>query len=337
MMNNDCTIDRGSFFSRVSIQAWSASALLHGVLVLTAVLWMPKLTIVLEQEPFRWEVSLVNSASEDTQRIEQMVAAAATSALSRMDQQQEKPIPPTKMSTAKTFREAPPPPRRMNPPATEQPKTQTAPSSQPTQETEQPIVKPEPQEVTRLEPRQPEPVATEMVKQEPTKEPTPEADPVSEPVTATYAPQPSVSIPHESVAEAAVPSVPTAEPSSVAPAAAEVSTPIAKAAPPTAPQTSGAKANHRWVGESLWRRVAELKRYPSAARLNSLEGQVIVRAVIEANGNLMDVQIRKSSGHDQLDEAALDVVRQACPLHMKQELEVAQVVIDLPISYSLRR
>ncbi len=68
-----------------------------------------------------------------------------------------------------------------------------------------------------------------------------------------------------------------------------------------------------------------------------MEGEVIVRAVIEANGNLMDVQIRKSSRNDHLDEAALDVVRQACPLHMKHQLEVAQVVIDLPISYSLRR
>lgn len=326
MMNVDSTIDSSSFLSRASIQAWSASALLHGVLVLTAVLWIPKLTIVLEQEPFRWEVSLVNSASEDAQRVEQVVAAAATSVVSRTDQQQEKPIPPTKMSTAKAFREAP-----------RQSKTQPVPLSQPTQEIEQPIVKPEFQEVMRPEPKRAEPVATEIVKQEPASEPVPEAASVPGPATTTYTPQPSPSALHEVVAEASVPSMPAAESLPVVPTAAEVSAPMAKAALLAAPQTSGAKANHRWVGESLWRRVSELKRYPSLARLNHMEGEVIIRAVIEANGNLMDVQIRKSSGNDHLDEAALDVVRQACPLHMKHQLEVAQVVIDLPISYSLRR
>jgi periplasmic protein TonB len=91
------------------------------------------------------------------------------------------------------------------------------------------------------------------------------------------------------------------------------------------------------VGESLWRRVAELKRYPTSARLNGYEGRVVVRAVIKADGNLMDVQVHKSSGYELLDEAALEVVRKACPLHMRHELEVAHVVINLPIIYSLKR
>ena len=41
------------------------------------------------------------------------------------------------------------------------------------------------------------------------------------------------------------------------------------------------KVDHRWLAESLWRRVAELKRYPSSARLNGQEGKVILKAVIE--------------------------------------------------------
>lgn len=139
------------------------------------------------------------------------------------------------------------------------------PLSQPTQEIEQPIVKPEFQEVMHPEPKRAEPVATEIVKQEPAKEPVPEAASVPEPATATSTPQPSPSVLDEVVAEATVPSVPAAESSPVVPTATEVLAPIAKAAPPTASQTAGAKANHRWVGESLWRRVSELKRYPSLA------------------------------------------------------------------------
>ena len=56
----------------------------------------------------------------------------------------------------------------------------------------------------------------------------------------------------------------------------------------TAKAASGpdVKVDHRWLAESLWRRVAELKRYPSSARLNGQEGKVILKAVIRADGHL---------------------------------------------------
>ena len=100
---------------------------------------------------------------------------------------------------------------------------------------------------------------------------------------------------------------------------------------------SGAEArtDNRWLAESLWRRVAELKRYPSAARLNGQEGKVILKAVIRSDGQLADVVVQKSSGHSVLDEAAIEAVKLACPLHMKQAIGKPQIVVSLPIVYSL--
>jgi protein TonB len=59
--------------------------------------------------------------------------------------------------------------------------------------------------------------------------------------------------------------------------------------------------------------------------------------VIKADGNLADLRVHTSSGFDVLDQAALDTVRQACPLHLKHELGRPEVVVSLPIAYSLSK
>lgn len=96
-----------------------------------------------------------------------------------------------------------------------------------------------------------------------------------------------------------------------------------------------AKIDHQWLAESLWRRVAELKRYPNSARMNSQEGKVIVKVVIRADGHLADVFVQKSSGYSALDAAAIEAVKLACPLHMKHAIGKPQIVVSLPIVYSL--
>ena len=95
------------------------------------------------------------------------------------------------------------------------------------------------------------------------------------------------------------------------------------------------KLDHRWLAESLWRRVAELKRYPNSARMNGQEGKVILKAIIRSDGYLADVSVQKSSGHSVLDAAAIEAVRLACPLYMKHAIGKTQIVVSLPIVYSL--
>jgi protein TonB len=96
-----------------------------------------------------------------------------------------------------------------------------------------------------------------------------------------------------------------------------------------------ARADYGWLAEMLWHRVAELKRYPSSARLNGWEGKVVVRAVVREDGHLAELTVRESSGYEELDRAAMDTVRLACPLKLSRELGRAHVVVQIPISYSL--
>ncbi|MCK5697976.1 MAG: energy transducer TonB [Gammaproteobacteria bacterium] len=53
--------------------------------------------------------------------------------------------------------------------------------------------------------------------------------------------------------------------------------------------------------------------YPDQAIRNKLEGRLLLVAVIAPNGHLINVEIRKSSGHTILDEAAKRIVRLAAP------------------------
>ncbi len=99
--------------------------------------------------------------------------------------------------------------------------------------------------------------------------------------------------------------------------------------------TPAVKVDHGWLAESLRRRLAELKRYPSAARLNGWEGKVVLRAVIRADGHLSEVKVHRSSGYEVLDNAAMEAIRLVCPLHMHQSLGTPEVAVYVPMVYSL--
>lgn len=96
-----------------------------------------------------------------------------------------------------------------------------------------------------------------------------------------------------------------------------------------------AKADFGWLAESLWKRIEDLKRYPSIARSRRWEGKVIVEAVIRHDGKILDCQIAQSSGHGVLDQDALTVLRRASPLPLKHPLGRDQVTILVPIAYRL--
>jgi protein TonB len=121
-------------------------------------------------------------------------------------------------------------------------------------------------------------------------------------------------------------------------AASDAKPVVRESSPQTAMATSpipAAKVDHGWLAESLRRRLAEIKRYPSSARLNGQEGKVVLRAVIRADGHLSEVKVHRSSGHEALDNAAVEAIRLACPLHMHQPLGAPEVAVYVPMVYSL--
>jgi protein TonB len=93
------------------------------------------------------------------------------------------------------------------------------------------------------------------------------------------------------------PSAPTARQQQVAP--------VDSAAPPAAPSIVPG-----WnVQLAGW--LAAHKRYPSAARSRGEEGEVLVHFTVESDGHVIDVAIAQSSGHADLDAAALAMLQGA--------------------------
>ena len=96
------------------------------------------------------------------------------------------------------------------------------------------------------------------------------------------------------------------------------------------------KPDLSWLTDSLRNKVQESQRYSTVARLNGLEGRVVLRITVKENGDLL-VAITNSSGHDILDQDAVEQVKRLSPLPLSQPLGRAQQVLNLPISYSLNQ
>jgi len=376
-----------SWQSKQAVKGWGVSLLLHACLALAAFGLLPKMAVLVEQEPFTWDVALVEAPREITPVEEPAPPAQVQPAPPVKPQPQPQPVravqppPPQPVQRQVETRMAPQPIKREAPPVVEtvRPQQQVQP----------------PQEVVQVQPRQIEPQAiqtTEPLVQAATpaevqREVAPEVEQrvlESTPVEAqTYEAQPVVAAPPV-VETRAEPVVTTSAPVTHATAAAEpapadpapapineavaaVSEPVAPppsapaepTAPPAAPLSTAqqdpatleehqvvaravvpkpaTKGDYKWLAESLHRRIIELRHYPSTARLNGWEGKVVLKVSIRQDGQLKDVEVVKSSGHESLDQAAMEAVRRACPLHMKHELTAPMVVLHLPVSYSLNR
>lgn len=373
-----------------SVTGWGASLAFHACLALVAFGLMPKMAVMVEKEPFTWDVALVEAPREVAREPEpapapQVQPPAPTPVKPRPQPVRAVEPPPQAVERRIETRVLPQAVQREVQPVVEKVRPQE--QIQPEQEIVQmqqakPI---EPQEVHKTEPvvqaaapaevqREVAPVVEQQVMEaapataqtyqtqpvvsapavvETVPEPVMTASapavrtaPVVEAVAAPPAPvdpAPAVETVAAAVSEpAATPPVPV-EPVAAAPAPAALAQPdparmeehqvVASAAIPK----KAAKANNSWVGESLHRRISELRHYPSTARLNGWEGKVVLKVSIRNDGHLNSVEVVKSSGHESLDQAAIEAVRRACPLHMKHELSSEMVVLTLPVSYSLNR
>jgi protein TonB len=158
----------------------------------------------------------------------------------------------------------------------------------------------------------------------------------TEPAAVTHSSEPAPAAPSparpDAIESPPIQSAPAAT-DSPAPAVQEQAPVVARSVTPNPAK----KADYGWLAESLHRRIVELRHYPSTARLNGWEGKVVLRVQIRQDGNLESVSVVKSSGHETLDNAAMEAVRRATPLQLKHELTSPMVVVQVPINYSLNR
>ena len=78
--------------------------------------------------------------------------------------------------------------------------------------------------------------------------------------------------------------------------------------------------------------------YPDAARRMHHEGTTIAAFVVEANGDVVDVSIIESSGHDDLDQAAISAFRQ---LHFERPARLdgnpVRVIVYKPVQWRITK
>ena len=366
-----------------SMTGWGASLLLHACLALAAFGLMPKMAMVVEKEPFKWDVALVEAPREVVRQEEpapvpQVQPPVPTPVKPRPEPVRAVPPPPQPVQRQVETRVVPQAIQREVQPVVEtvRPQEQIQPAREVVQVQAKPI---EPQEIQKTEPLMQAAMPAEVVRE--TAAAVEQTIVEAAPATAqTYQAQAVISEPTvmetrpEPVVTASAPVVhaaPAAEPAPASPApaveaVASVSEPAPAPPAPTAPVAAvpapvaaaqpdpatlqehqvvarvatprpATKADYGWLAESLHRRIIELRHYPSTARLNGWEGKVVLKVSIRQDGQLKDVEVVKSSGHESLDQAAMEAVRRACPLHIKHELTAPMVVLHLPVSYSLNR
>jgi protein TonB len=103
------------------------------------------------------------------------------------------------------------------------------------------------------------------------------------------------------------------------------------------PATEGVDADGlRSYRLALAREAKRHKRFPTRAIEAGWNGTAEVRILVSADGIAPDARLAKSSGHDVLDEAALDMLRNALPTTpVPPSLRGRTFVVDLPVVFEL--
>lgn len=79
------------------------------------------------------------------------------------------------------------------------------------------------------------------------------------------------------------------------------------------------------------------KRYPTEAKKALQQGVVTVRFTAHRDGSVSDVSIKRSSGHELLDQATIELLGRVAPLpRMPASMKRDSVTLSLPIDYSLK-
>lgn len=82
--------------------------------------------------------------------------------------------------------------------------------------------------------------------------------------------------------------------------------------------------------------VARMRRYPALARMRGWQGTAVVNVTVGPNGEILDLKVSRSSGHEVLDLQAMTMIREAQPLPPAPEaLRGLALVVQLPVTFAL--
>jgi periplasmic protein TonB len=105
----------------------------------------------------------------------------------------------------------------------------------------------------------------------------------------------------------------------------------------TSVASSMPRDDYAWLSDAIMRRMEAIKRYPAEARLERVEGKVVLKAIVTREGNVEAVEVFRSSGHQSLDRAAVELLRLAGPFHFPHSLDKPHMTVKIPMDYRLER
>lgn len=188
-------------------------------------------------------------------------------------------------------------------------KTKPAPKPKPKSK---PIAKPKPKSKPAPSPK-PQPKSKSLPKPKPAPTPSPSPSPKPEPAVASKPPTPS----DQRKTQAARSEQP-------APTAQSNITGSLRDTPPDYRATLGA-----WL--------ARHKHYPRRARRLGQQGTAVLHFVIDRKGKVLEWSISSSSGHQLLDDAVKQMIRQSDPLPaMPDSMAVSKLELTVPINFALQ-
>lgn len=307
-------------FVRQRAGGWIISLCLHGTAIVLAGLLIAKMGLAPPSSSFHWDVTVVASPSPtrtpSTPPSGSAVTHAATTPLQRS-------APVTQARPAATQASSPRPAASTPFPLPVQPQIAEPAPPPPSQH-----VQPAAEAVTPPPPSLPEPATNEL----PPSAPVPQAILESAPALERTAATPPVpdTVPEQTPTFSSTSREQT--PDDAAPP-----TQTATIMPSTPIATVARKPDYGWLASSLLPQIESLKHYPAEARVKRLEGRVLVRIVVQEDGQITSATIAKSSGHDILDQAALETLRKSSPILLTQPLEKSSVTLHIPINYQLAR
>lgn len=76
--------------------------------------------------------------------------------------------------------------------------------------------------------------------------------------------------------------------------------------------------------------------YPEEAREKGMEGEVLLRVEVLANGRVGQIGVRRSSGHELLDQSALSTVKQWKFIPARRGNELIPCWVNIPIKFQLQ-
>ncbi len=75
--------------------------------------------------------------------------------------------------------------------------------------------------------------------------------------------------------------------------------------------------------------------YPKSAKRRGIQGKVLLSVLVKKDGTAGDIQVSKSSGSNDLDEAALDAVKQWKFIPAKNKGSIVEAKVIVPVEFKL--